>query len=305
MSSWPSIDYNQWKDTQATLHLWLQIAGKIRLVQTPWVNHSWNVPLYVTSRGVTTSPIPYGERTFEINFDFIDHQLLLEDTSGGKRVLPLQPMTVAEFYAQVIRNLGEMGIDVAIVTAPSEIVDGIPFEKDTTHKSYDAEAVHRYWQVLVQMDRVFKEFRSHFIGKNSPVHFFWGGMDLAVTRFSGRPAPKHAGGVPHMPDWVAIEAYSHEVSSAGFWPGSDDFPKALVYSYAYPQPDGFDTAALEPPAAMWSKDMGEFVLLYEDLVQAPDPEATLLAYLQSAYEAAANAAKWDRGALERSWEDRP
>ena len=296
---WPALPLGEWKDTYATLHMWTQIVGKIRLSQTPWINHSWHVTLYVTSRGLTTSPVPYGLKTFQIDFDFVDHKLVIETSDGNVRLLDLRPRTVADFYAEVMSALKSVGIDVSIHTTPNEIPDPIPFEEDTTHASYDADYANRFWRVLVQSDRVFKEFRAHFIGKCSPVHFFWGSFDLAVTRFSGRTAPQHPGGVPHMPDVVAREAYSHEVSSCGFWPGGGAIDYPVYYAYAYPAPDGFKDYKIKPKGAFYSNDLGEFLLPYDEVRNAKDPDAALLGFLQSTYEAAADLAKWDRAALER------
>src|SRR5216683_307022 len=236
MNPWPSLPFEAWKDTCATLHMWTQIVGKIRLVQTPWVNHSWHVPLYLTARGLTTSPIRYDPRVFQIDFDFIDHKLLIQADDGPVKTMALQPRSVADFYQNLFAQLAELDIDVKINTTPNELADGIPFERDQQHHSYDAEYANRFWRTLLQADRVMKEFRARFKGKCSPVHFFWGGFDLAVTRFSGRPAPQHPGGVPNLPDWVAREAYSHEVSSCGFWPGNEALPYPAFYAYAYPEP---------------------------------------------------------------------
>ena len=296
---WPSLPLGEWKDTAATLHMWTQIVGKIRLSQTQWVNHSWHVALYVTSRGLTTSPIPYGLKTFQIDFDFIDHKLVIETSDGNVRLLDLRPRTVADFYSQVMSSLKSVGIDVAIHTTPNEIPDPIPFEEDHKNASYDADYANRFWRVLVQTDRIFKEFRAHFIGKCSPVHFFWGSFDLAVTRFSGRTAPPHPGGVPHMPDVVAREAYSHEVSSCGFWPGGGAIDYPAYYAYAYPTPEGFKDYKIKPKGAFYSNDLGEFLLPYDEVRTSDDPDAALLGFLQSTYAAAADLAKWDRAALER------
>lgn len=298
--SWPILDFREWKDTCATLHLWTQIVGKIRLIQSPWINHSWHVTLYVTSRGLTTSPIPYGARAFQIDFDFIDHQLLIQTNEGAVRTLALQPRSVADFYQEIITHLTELGFPVKIWTTPNEIADAIPFEQDHEHSSYDVEYAHRFWRALTQIDRVFKTFRARFLGKCSPVHFFWGSFDLAVTRFSGRPAPPHPGGVPNFPDWVAKEAYSHEVSSCGFWPGGEAHPYPIFYAYAYPQPEGFATATVRPDKAYFNKELGEFMLPYEAVQEAESPDELLLEFLQSTYEAAANSGAWDRSALE--WE---
>ncbi len=295
---WPSLPYDAWKDTYTTLHMWMQIVGKIRLARTPWCNHSWHVALYVTARGLTTSPIPYGQRTFQIDFDFIDHQLFIETSDGEVRMLTLRPRTVADIHHELFAKLSEVGLDIKINTMPSEVADGIPFDKDHVHASYDAEYANRFWRALVQTDRVFKEFRSRYIGKCSPVHFFWGAVDLAVTRFSGRTAPQHPGGVPGLPNWVAREAYSHEVSSCGFWPGGGLLPYPVFYSYAYPEPQGFNAAQLRPVGAVYDSNLREFVLPYDDVRQAASPDAMLLEFLQSSYEAAANLGKWDRAALE-------
>jgi hypothetical protein len=299
-SPWPVLTYDQWKDTQATLHLWTQIVGKIRLVQTPWVNHSWHVPLYVTARGLTTSPIPYGSRSFEIQFDFLDHELRIETVEGRTETLRLAPRTVADFYQELFARLKALGFGIRIRTMPSEIPDATPFEHDRQHAAYDAAQAAIFWRALVQADRVLKGFRSRFIGKASPVHFFWGSFDLAATRFSGRRAPPHRGGVPNLPDWVAREAYSHEVSSCGFWPGGDAMPFPVFYAYAYPEPDGFKSAAIGPAAAEYHTGLGEFVLHYEEVRRAASPDETLLEFLQSSYEAAADLGKWDRPALERA-----
>jgi Family of unknown function (DUF5996) len=296
---WPELPYAAWKGTRDTLHLWTQIVGKIRLTLTPWLNHSWHVALYVTARGLSTGPIPYGDDTFQIDFDFIDHALSVSSSDGDARRLPLQPTTVADFYAQVFAALSELGIDVAITTMPCEIADCIPFGADTVHKSYDRDYAHRFWRVLVSAHEVMSRFRSGFLGKASPVHFFWGSFDLAVTRFSGRRAPLHPGGVPHLPDAVAREAYSHEVSSAGFWPGGGGpIDYAAFYSYAYPAPEGFAAAKVAPAAAFFSKELGEFLLPYDAVRTASDPDAALMDFLQSTYDAAADLAKWDRKALE-------
>jgi hypothetical protein len=297
---WPSLAFADWRDTCATLHLWTQVVGKVRLVQSPWVNHSWHVPLYVTPRGLTTSRIPHGARAFAIDFDFIDHRLVVETSDGGVRVLPLRPQPVADFHAAVMAALADLGVPVRIHTTPNEIPDAIPFEQDRVHAAYDPAAATRFWRALLQVARVFTVFRARFVGKSSPVHFFWGSFDLAVTRFSGRTAPPHPGGVPNMPDWVAREAYSHEVSSAGFWPGNDAYPEAVCYSYAYPEPAGFRDTVVQPAAARFETGLGEFVLPYEAVRASTDSDATLLAFLQSTYEAAAERAAWDRGALERS-----
>jgi hypothetical protein len=277
-----------------------QIVGKIRLARTPWLNHSWHVALYVTARGLTTSPIPDGARSFQIDFDFLDHFLHISTSDGQQRQLPLTAEPVAAFYAAVISALAGLGIDVKIDDRPNELPDPIRFGDDQVHASYNSDAVHRFWQVLRQADRVFAKFRTGFLGKSSPVHFFWGSFDLAVTRFSGRPAPRHPGGVPNLPDAVAQEAYSHEVSSAGFWPGGGAIDYPAFYSYAYPAPEGFATTRVRPDAAFYSEALGEFILPYDAVRTAADPDSALLDFLQSTYEAAANAANWDRAALECS-----
>jgi len=291
----PSLPYDSWKDTLATLHMWTQIVGKIRLALTPLVNHWWNVPLYVTARGLTTSPMPHGERTLEILFDFIDHKLLVETSDGRVLSLKLRPQSVASFYQEVMTALSRLEMPVKIWTMPCEVPDPIPFEKDDKHASYDAEAAHKFWRILVWVDEVLKQFRAPFLGKVSPVHFFWGSFDLAVTRFSGRPAPERPGADP-----VTREAYSHEVSSAGFWAGGGDVKGPAFYSYAAPEPQGFAEAAVHPRAAYYHPEMKEFLLMYDDIRTAEVPERPLLGFLNSTYEAAATLGKWDRAALERS-----
>ncbi|MGJ0391393.1 MAG: DUF5996 family protein [Methylocystis sp.] len=298
--AWPELPYEQWKDTYATLHLWSQIIGKIRLSLTPWLNHSWHVTLYVTARGLTTSPIPFGDRIFQIDFDFIDHDLLFATSDGKQAQLPLRPQSVADFYAAVFATLADLGIKVKINEWANEIPERIRFDEDRVHASYDPDYAQRCWKILVQSDRILKYFRSGFIGKCSPVHFFWGSFDLAATRFSGRRAPPHPGGVPNLPDTVAREAYSHEVSSAGFWPGSSPIEYPAFYSYAYPEPAGFSATAIRPNAAFYSPDLHEFILPYDAVRTAPSPDEALLAFLQSTYEAAANSGSWDRAALECS-----
>jgi hypothetical protein len=295
---WPALDFSAWAGTCATLHMWTQIVGKIRLALSPWVNHSWGVTLYVTGRGLTTSPIPYGARVFEIRFDFIAHELRILANDGATRVLKLRAQSVANFYAEVMKALREMNIEVQINTTPNEVADAIPFEKDQQHAAYDPEYANRFWRVLVQADRLFKAFRGRFCGKCSPVHFFWGSFDLAVTRFSGRPAPPHPGGIPHLPDAIAREAYSQEVSSLGFWPGNTQVPQALFYSYAYPAPEGFAEAKVRPAAASFHSQLHEFVLPYDEVRRAPSPDDTVLDFAQSTYDAASTLAHWDRAALE-------
>ena len=295
---WPELPTAAWRDTCATLQLFTQVVGKIRLAKSPWLNHSWHVTLYVSARGLTTSPIPDGARTFAIDFDFIDHTLRISTSDGAERQFALAGHSVASFYADVMAALNDLGIAVTIDEMPNELPDPIRFSQDDQHASYDPDAVRRFFQILVNCDRVFKQFRTGFLGKASPVHFFWGSFDLAVTRFSGRTAPRHPGGVPHLPDSVASEAYSHEVSSAGFWPGSGAIDYPAFYSYAYPEPQGFRTAKVRPDAASFNEAFGEFILPYDAVRTADDPDKALLEFLQSTYEAAAVAAKWDRDALE-------
>ena len=298
---WPEMPYEDWKDTAATLHMWTQIVGKIRLAQWPWVNHSWHVTLYVSPCGLTTGPIPYGEQTFQIDFDFIDHQLLITSSSGQIRVIPLKPQTTADFHAAVTGALRDLGLEVGFSGRPNEVEQAVPFAEDVKHASYDAHAVHRFWCALREVDMVFKRFRARFIGKASPSHFFWGSFDLAVSRFSGRPAPAHPGGYPNMPLDVMQEAYSHEVSSTGFWPGGEMMPYPMFYSYAYPTPEGFADAVVAPEAAAWNTDLGEFVLPYEDVRNSDDPEQTLMDFLQTTYDAAARCADWDVAAFEQTF----
>jgi hypothetical protein len=296
---WPSLSLDAWQDTYATLHRWTQVVGKIRLAQTPWVNHSWHVTLYVTARGLTTSPIPHGTRTFEIDFDFIDHQLRIAASDGAVRSIPLRPRSVADFCGEILAALGDLGLPVHIHPTPNELPDALRLDQDTQHASYDPEYANRFWRVLVQSDRIMKAFRARFIGKCSPVHFFWGSFDLAVTRFSGRPAPRHPGGVPHLPDDVTREAYSHEVSSCGFWPGGGPVPYPAYYSYAYPTPAGFADAPVLPSSASFHRELGEFLLPYDAVREAHASDAVLLEFLQGTYEAAADLGRWDRAALER------
>ena len=295
---WPELPTAAWRETYETLHLWTQVVGKVRLARTPWLNHSWHVALYVTARGLTTSPIPDGVRTFQIDFDLIDHVLRISTSDGARRQLALAGQSVASFYSAVMADLAELGIDITIDEMPNELPEPIRFSQDNRHASYDPAAVRRFFQMLANADRVFKQFRTGFLGKASPVHFFWGSFDLAVTRFSGRRAPRHPGGVPHLPDEVACEAYSHEVSSAGFWPGSGAIDYPAFYSYAYPEPSGFRATKIHPEAAFFSEALGEFILPYDAVRLAAQPDQALLEFLQSTYEAAANAANWDRAALE-------
>jgi hypothetical protein len=295
---WPELTYTAWSDTAVTLQLWTQIVGKVRLALTPWLNHSWQVPLYLTARGLGTSPIPVGNEILEIELDFIGHRLAARTSQGGEGSFALEPQTVAEFYERATGLLEAIGIAVIINEVPSEVADPIRFSRDRIHAAYQPDAVHRFWRVLAQADRVFKLFRTGFLGKVSPVHFFWGGFDLAVTRFSGRPAPLHPG-APGLPIAVAREAYSHEVSSAGFWPGNEAFPQAAFYSYAYPEPSGFRESAVAP-GARFDQGLGEFILPYETVRSAADPDALLLDFLSTTYAAAADTGRWDRAALECS-----
>jgi hypothetical protein len=289
-----------WRDTRDTLHLWSQVVGKVRLALTPWLNHSWHVALYVTARGLTTSPMPCEGGSLEIEFDFIEHAVWLRLSTGDFRKAAMRPMSVAKFYEEVEIALSELGLFFTINPMPCEIPGASPFGEDEVHKSYDREYARRFFRVLTSAHEVMSHFRTGFLGKSSPVHFFWGSFDLAVTRFSGRPAPRHPGGVPHLPDSVAQEAYSHEVSSAGFWPGGGGGPvdDAAFYSYAYPTPEGFAAAKVMPAGAIWSKELGEFLLPYTAMRSADDPDAALMDFLQSTYAAAASLAKWDRKTLE-------
>jgi Family of unknown function (DUF5996) len=296
---WPPLPLQAWSDTCATLHMWTQIVGKIRLAQTTWTNHSWHVTLYLTSIGLTTSPIPYEKRTFEIAFDFIAHELRILTSDGARARIPLEAQSVATFYRRLMEAMTVLGLPVRIYAKPNEVAEAIPFAEDEVHRAYDPEYANRFWRVLVQTDRVLKRFRARFIGKCSPVHFFWGAPDLAVTRFSGRPAPTHPGGVPNLPDRVIREAYSHEVSSVGFWPGGGAIAYPAFYAYAYPEPSGFPAAPVSPAGAFYSTDLKEFILPYDVVRTADSPDDALLDFAQSTYEAAATLGKWDRSALER------
>ena len=299
MDRWPVLRYDDWKDTLHTLHLWTQIAGKIRLKLEPLVNHWWNVPLYVTARGLTTSMMPYGAgRSFEMTFDFIESVLRIDGCDGENARIALAPMTVAAFYAEVMKALDALDFHVRIYPMPSEIPDAVPLDRDTVHASYDRAAAERFWRVLQQADRLCKEFRCEFVGKASPVHFFWGSFDLAFTRFSGRTAPPHPGGIPNMPDWVTREAYSHEVHSVGFWPGGYGLD-AQFYAYMYPTPDGFADAKVQPQTASWNAQLREFVLPYEAVRTAANPDDAVLQFFRSTYEAGAALANWNRSGLER------
>jgi hypothetical protein len=292
--SWPSLPLEEWKDTCATLHMWTQVVGKVRLEQTPLVNHWWNVPLYVSARGLTTTAMPHGERFFEMEFDFIDHKLEITSSDGAAAAVALKPKSVATFYRETMNALEGLGLGVKIWKMPVEIPDPVPFDEDEQHASYDPQYVKRFWEILRSSERVMQEFRSKFIGKSSPVHFFWGSFDLAVTRFSGRPAPARPDADP-----ITREAYSHEVISHGWWPGQGPLGKPAYYSYTAPAPEGLATAKLRPEQALWSNDLSEFLLLYDDVRNAPDPDGALMDFLQSTYEAGADLAKWDRPSLER------
>ena len=298
MEAWPDIPFGPWKDTCTTFHRWVQIVGKYRLARSPWVNHSWHATLYVTSRGLTTSLIPAHDRGVQFDFDLIDHTLIGTVTDGAMGSFLLEPMSVATFHERFLALTDELGVRVAFNGAPNEIADAAPFASDTEHASYDADAVHRFWRALVQVDRVLNEFRTGFLGKVSPVHLFWGSFDLAVTRFSGRRAPMHPGGVPALPDAVTREAYSHEVSSAGFWPGGGPVDYPAFYSYAYPAPEEFASQRAEPAEAFFDRGAGEFILPYGAVREATDPDRCLMSFLESTYEAAARLGDWDRAALE-------
>lgn len=297
-ASWPPLPLAEWQDTYATLHMWTQIVGKVRLAQAPMLNHWWQVSLYVTTRGLTTSPIPYGDVSFEISFDFLDHQLRIQTSDGAIRTLALAPRSVADFYREFMAALRALGLEVKTWTMPVEVQDPIPFDQDHQHHTYVPEHAQRFWRILKQSDRVLQQFRCGFVGKCSPVHFFWGSFDLAVTRFSGRPAPPHPGGIPHMADWVTRLAYSHEVSSCGFWPGGGPVPEPVFYAYAYPEPEGFRNYPVRPQTSYYSNDMREFLLPYEAVRRAANPDTMLLEFAQSTYEAAADPAGWNRRALE-------
>lgn len=297
-SAWPPLPFEPWQDTHAALHRWLQVVGKLKLASTPWTNHSWHVTLALTARGLSTGPLACGERFFQVDFDFLAHRLLVQASDGGSAAVPLEAQSVARFHARVQQALDSLGLAVAISPAPCEIPDALPFAQDEAPRPYDGDAVQRYWRALLQAERVLRIFRTRFNGKCSPVHFFWGAADLAVTRFSGRHAPEHPGGVPALADWVVREAYSHEVSSAGFWAGAGlGYP--AFYSYAYPEPAGFADWKVQPAGAFYSTQLREFILPYDVVREAENPDDTLLAFLQSAYEAAAELGKWDRKSLER------
>lgn len=298
--TWPTLEYSEWKDTYETLHRWTQIVGKLRLCKSPWCNHSWNTTLYVTSRGLSTSAIPLGQRSLTVDFDFHDHQLIFQDSLGKSFVLLLQNETVASFYERFLEALKIMDVEPNFDPVPNEVEDGIPFAEDTVHRTYNPLHAHEFFQVLVRVNNIFQKFRTDFVGKSSPVHFFWGSFDLAITRFSGRRAPEHPGGIPHLSNDVVREAYSHEEMSCGFWPGNAMYPHAAFYSYAYPEPDRFSKAKIMPPEAIYNQDLHEFVLPYEIVRTSLEPAATLMSFLESSYRAAANLGHWDRDMLEVS-----
>ena len=298
-ADWPELPLAAWADTCATLHLWTQIVGKIRLAHAPMVNHWWHVPLYVGPRGFTTSAIPYRARSFQIDFDFIDHRLRIDSSDGRRATIALEPRSVADFHAELMGRLRDLGLETRIWTMPVEIEGAIPFERDHEHAAYDRDYVESFWRILLQVDRIFNRFRSSFVGKASPVHFFWGSFDLAVTRFSGRNAPLLQSNSPNVGRWVMQEAYSHECSSAGFWPGNGGFGKPAFFSYAYPEPEGFADAAMSPAATHYDEDLGQFILAYDDVRQSLAPDEMLMDYLRHTYAAAADAGRWDRAALER------
>lgn len=298
MMAWPSIPYPAWRETAEALHLWLQVIGKYRLARTPWLNHSWHATFYVTARGLTTGPVPESFGAVEVEFDLIAHRLLARSTSGGLSGFDLEPMSVADFYDRACAAIAAVGGSPMIDIHPNEVTDPIPFPVDRERRPYDRDSSYRFFGAFAAADAVLKRFRSGFLGKASPVHLFWGGFDLAVTRFSGRTAPPHPGGIPALPDEVTREAYSHEVSSAGFWPGDARFEAPAFYSYAYPEPPKFAAAAIGPKGAFYNERLGEFLLLYEEVRTCKDPESAVLEFLQSSYDAAANLGRWDRAALE-------
>jgi Family of unknown function (DUF5996) len=297
--SWPALELREWAATRDTLHLWLQVIGKVRLAQTPWLNHSWHATSYVTARGLTTSLIPHGNRQFQIDLDLFDHRLSIEATDGRRGGFALTPQSVSAFYHRLMHELTKLDLPVAIVARPNELPEATPFSKDTAPRTYDPDATHKFWLMLVQAQRVMLEFRSRFLGKCSPIHLFWGAMDLAVTRFSGRSAPPHPGGIPNLPDRVTREAYSHEVSSCGFWAGTPPVDYPAFYAYSYPEPAGFAEARVGPEGAFYHPDFREFVLPYARVRESSTPDETLLEFFQTTYEAGANLGKWDRDALER------
>lgn len=296
--TWPELPYEEWKDTCTTLHLWTQIVGKVRLAISPWINHSWHATFYVTSRGLTTSLMHQGPRSLELEFDLVNHRLEIEADGSMQRTMALEPRTVASFYLELMRHLSELGFDISIHQSPNEVEETIPFAEDTVHASYDGEYANRFWQVLSDTHRVFTGFRAGFLGKVSPVHLFWGSFDLALTRFSGRSAPPHPGGFPNLPDWITREAYSHEVASAGFWPGGPSSPAPAFYAYSYPVPEGLGAEPVEPAGAFYSEEMREYFLPYDAMRETPEPDKTLMRFLESTYETIARTANWDRESLE-------
>jgi len=304
-AAWPALPLATWRDTYATLHMWTQIVGKTRLALAPMENHWWQVSLYVTPRGLTTSAMPCGERSVEVEFDFIDHALALRASDGASTRFALVPRSVADFYALYLAALHSLGVEPVLMASPVEVETAIPFAQDRTHASYDAGAAHRCWQILAGTDRVLKRFRGRFLGKQSPVQFFWGSFDMASTRFSGRAAPRHPGGAPHCPDYVMVEAYSHECASAGFWPGGGAVDEPAFYAYAYPRPSGYEKQAVRPAAARFDAKAGEFILPYEAVRGDPDPDGVLLEFFQSTYDAAADLARWDRALLDRPTDQWP
>jgi hypothetical protein len=297
--TWPALPLGQWQATYETLHMWLQIVGKTRLALAPMQNHWWQVALYVTPRGLTTSAVPFGDQALAVDLDFVAHELSIRTTAGATRMLPLGDQAVCDFYREYMGALAALGIRPRLMARPVEIMTAIPFAEDRVHATYDSEAAARCWRVLVHADRVLKRFASRFIGKASPVHFFWGSFDLAYTRFSGRTAPRHPGGAPNCPDYVMVEAYSHECSSCGFWPGGGAVAEPAFYAYAYPEPAGYAQQPIAPDGASYNVDLHEFVLPYEAVRRAEDPDGTLLRFLQTTYDAAAGIGRWDRSALER------
>ena len=300
-SIWPELpDYKTWKNTCDTLQRWIQIVGKVRTTTAPWINHGWHSTLYLTSRGLTTSLIPGTDRNFSIDFDFIHHQLQVRTSDGQERIYPLKAEPVASFYNGFRKIMSDLEIELDFYPRANEVPDTTPFAEDTAHRSYDPLATRRFWETLIPVNQVFQEFRSRFVGKCSPVHFFWGSLDLAVTRFSGRRAPEHPGGFPTLPDLVTREAYSHEVSSCGFWPGNDLFPSPAFYSYAYPHPEGFEKIKIAAPNVIYHPTLKEFILPYDEVRKSSAPEKLLLLFLQGTYEGAANLGGWDRDLLENS-----
>lgn len=299
-SHWPELNYSDWKDTLETLHRFLQIAGKLRMCKSPWANHSWNSALYVTSRGLTTSAIPLGERSLTVDFDFMDHQVRFEESTGRSFLIPLIEQTVADFYQEFQEALTYFDVSPSFSPVPNEVMEATPLDKDVAHHTYRPVKVHNFFQVLVRVSNILADYRSEFVGKSSPVHFFWGAMDLAVTRFSGRPAPEHPGGIPHIADEIMKEAYSHEVMSCGFWPGNEAYPKPAFYAYAYPVPEGLSEKEISVEGAYYHQELGEFVLDYEVVLKSARPAETVKAFFETAYTQIAEALDWERSALEKS-----